>query len=151
MRRSYKPSCVIFLSIFVFIAVLGFVYPFIFKKEGISNEDNYSDFTGFVFFTKTRDCDGCTELKGAIELLHKRFPNNIRVVDCTNPETVYKMLTIYKVNKDKLPVIINFKEGIFKPYNGFTDYSSLEDYLLKNMSSPRPKTASDNAVASIVK
>lgn len=119
------------------------------QKEGLSDPSDFADFTGFVFFTKTKDCDKCAELKGSIEKLYKRFPNNVRVIDCTDDSSVLTVLTKYKVDKNKLPSILSFKDGVNTPYNGFTDYPSLEDFLLKLMVTRKPTTATDVSLSSL--
>lgn len=119
------------------------------KKEGLAADEDFSAFTGLVFFTKTKDCDACKEIKGSIILLYERFPNNIRVVDCTVPFNVSKILTEFGVDKEKLPTILTFKTGLHTTYNGYTTYEVLEDFLLKLMSSQKPTTKTDNTVASL--
>jgi thiol-disulfide isomerase/thioredoxin len=106
-------------------------------REGINDED-LSNFTGFVVFTLEKNCDECRRIKPSILLLYEKFPNNVKIVDCTDISLVSSMLTRYNVDKNKMPTILSFKSGMFTTYNGFLEYTDLEDFLLGVMSSRKP-------------
>ena len=130
---------VLLISLFFTLVPVG-------KREGI---ENMSNFTGLAFFTKTKDCDACDSLKPTVVLLYEKFPNNIRVIDCTDETLVSTTLTQYSVNIKNLPTILAFKSGVPKPYSGYTEYKELEDFLLKLMSSQKPTTTTDATIASM--
>ena len=121
------------------------------KCEGLSRPlQDLSNFTGLVFFTKTKNCDErCTVFNKVVLKLYEKFPNNIAVVDSTNLSDVSTTLTKYKVDSTKIPVILSFKNGNDSPYNSFTDYDSLETYLLSIMRTVKPKNSTDRAVADL--
>ena len=121
------------------------------KREGLSApEQDYSNFTGLVFFTKTKDCDeACIKFNKIVIKIYEKFPNNIGVVDCTDPSTVSATLSKYKIETSKLPKILSFKNGVDNPYNSFTDYDSLENYLLSIMKTVKPPRSSDRTIANL--
>ena len=91
----------------------------------------------------------CKEIKPSIILLYERFPNNIKVVDCTNVFEVTTILTKYNVDKNKMPTILTFKSGIFSKYDGYTEYTDLEDFLLKIMSTRKTTTSTDQMLTKL--
>ena len=148
MRVKLKPYkiglCVVL--VLVLLVSLFFTLVPVGKKEGL---EDMGSFTGLSFFTKTKDCDACDAMKPTIVLLYERFPNNIRVIDCTDETLVSTTLTQYNVDIKQLPKTLAFKSGIPKSYNGYTDYKELEDFLLKLMATQKPTTVSDRSIASL--
>ena len=141
--QGYKINLCLALVAVLLISLFFTLVP-VGNREGI---ENMSNFTGFAFFTKTKDCDACDSLKPTFVLLYDKFPNNIRVIDCTDETLVSTTLTQYNVNIKDMPTILAFKSGIPKPYAGFTEYKELEDFLLKLMSSQKPTTTTDASIA----
>ena len=121
------------------------------QRESLSaKEQDYSSFTGLVFFVKTKDCDEtCIAFNKVVIKIYEKFPNNVGVIDCTDPSAVSATLTKYKVDSTKIPKILSFKNGVDNPYNSFTDYESLENYLLSIMRTVKPPKQVDRTVANL--
>lgn len=151
IKKSLVPFRFIFWTLVLVVAgLLLWFYPPT-KCEGLSAaEQDFSTFTGLVFFVKTKDCnEACLDFNKIVIKMYEKFPNNIGVVDCTEPSTVSATLTKYKVDGTKVPKILSFKNGVGDPYNSFTDYDSLENYLLSIMKTVRPPKQSDRTVAKL--
>lgn len=151
MRKKVSGS---FFKLFyaLVLVVIGLsLWFFLKKREGLSApEQDYSNFTGLVFFVKTKDCDEvCMAFNKVVIKIYEKFPNNVGVVDCTDPSAVSATLTKYKVDSTKVPKILSFKNGIHNPYNSFTDYESLENYLLSIMRTVKPRKPVDRTIADL--
>lgn len=149
-KRSGSFRLMFFCSVLVLAGLLHWMFPPI-NHEGLSApEQDLSNFTGLVFFTKTKDCDeACTKFNKTVVKIYDKFPNNIMVIDSTDPSKVSATLTKYKVDSSKVPLILSFKNGVDDPYNSFKDYDSLENFLLNLMRTVKPARAPDRAVAKL--
>ena len=154
-KANMKVSMAISVGLLL-VAVCLFLYHILYIKEGFEKKElkaseDFAEFTGLVFFTKTSDCEACNDMTGTIKKLYTNFPNNIRVVDCTDPMKVSNTLTRYKVEPKDMPKILSFKGGVDTVYNMLTDYKNLEAHLLEIMSSKSPPTQTEKAVAALSK
>ena len=151
LKKSLVPFRFIFWALVLVVAgLLLWFYPPN-KREGLSApQQDFSTFTGLVFFTKTKNCDeACIDFNKTVIKMYEKFPNNIGVVNCTEPSAVSETLTKYKVDGTKVPKILTFKNGVADPYNKLTDYDSLENYLLSIMKTVRPPKSSYHTVAKL--
>ena len=95
-------------------------------REGM---DNMSNFTGLMFFT-TKTCPHCVAMKPTIDRLKDAYPQNVKVVDCSQPTSneAKELMTEHKING--FPTILQFKNGekVGSPIED-RDYTSLEKVI----------------------
>ena len=114
------------------------------KREGF---EDLQSFTGLLFFIKPEGCNECAKMKEAYTRLALDYPDNVRIIDCTqnlaatctadncvdsNAATSY--MTIYRVDKNQLPVIVALDTGKAEKYYGGTTFVILRAALIELMS-----------------
>jgi hypothetical protein len=150
MRKKSRSSLIVFGALLVLVvglAILCLRKPVL---EGMSCMEDMTNFTGFVVFTKPKGCLLCEPINGPVMKLHAKFPDYVRVVDCTDQQVAVTCMTQFKVKNEDLPVFLQFKNGIDKRYYGLTDFENLEKYLLDElMKTRKTKTLSDKNAAAL--
>jgi hypothetical protein len=142
-----KEMLLLLVSIFILLGILWTRR----KREGF--EDLHS-FSGMLFFIKPVGCENCAKMRDAYTELVEMYPENVRIIDCTDnvAETcdakdctdrnaAANYMTLYKVNKNNLPVIKVMDNGTPETYVGDWSFIAFRDRLIEVLS--QKKSADD--------
>jgi hypothetical protein len=115
------------------------------KREGF---EDLQSFSGMLFFIKPVGCPQCAQLKETYEQLVEKYPENVRIIDCTDnvaatcngeeecidTNAAANYMTLYKVDKNKLPVILVMDNGVPETYVGDWSFTAFRDRLIEVLS-----------------
>lgn len=132
------------LLLLVGILILFGIFWFKRRPEGF---EDLQSFSGMLFFIKPAGCDQCAQMKDAYTQLVNTYPENVRIIDCTknlattctseectDTNAAASYMTLYKVDKDNLPVVMVMDNGTPQTYVGDRTFFAFRDRLIEVLS-----------------